>query len=81
MPESEGLKPGLPPRDRNAAVPEHAGRTRLWIGGVIALFALLGLALFGTTRMNDTTASNSNLDAEPGTTTGAAPASSPKGQQ
>jgi hypothetical protein len=80
MPE-KGLKPGLPPRDRNAVVPEHAGHARLWIGGVIVLFALLGLVLFGTTRMNDSTASDPNLNAEGGTTTGAAPASPAEKQQ
>jgi hypothetical protein len=65
---------GLPPRGHSADVPEHASSRPVWIGGAIALMAVLGLVLFGTTRMNDTTASNPNLNAEQGVTTGAAPA-------
>jgi hypothetical protein len=65
-------KQGLPPRDRNADVPEHANNAAMWIGAVVAIFALLGLVLFATTRMNDTTAINPNLATEG--TMGAAPA-------
>lgn len=74
-------KHGLPPRDRNADMPEHVSSPILWMGGVIIVFAVLGLVLFGTTRMNDTTASNANQNAEQGTTTGSAPAAPPKNPQ
>jgi hypothetical protein len=65
-------KQGLPPRERNADVPEHADNAAMWIGAAVALFALLGLVLFATTRMNDSTALNPNLATEG--TTGTAPA-------
>jgi hypothetical protein len=70
-------KEGLPPRDRNAKVPEHANSSAVWMGGVIAVFAVLALVLFGNTRTNDI-ASSPNLNTEQGMTTGAAPASSSK---
>ena len=62
---------GLPPRERNADVPEHASSSTLWMG-VITIFAVVALLTFGTSHLNDTTASNPGLNTEPGTTTGAA---------
>jgi hypothetical protein len=76
--EGRHTKQGLPPRERNADVPEHATGTAVWVGGAIAVFAVLGLVLFGTSRTNDTTASKLNLNTEQGMTTGAAPASPQK---
>jgi hypothetical protein len=66
-------KQGLPPRERNADVPEHANSSTLWMG-VIAIFAVVALLTFGTSDVNDTTASNLALNIQPGTTTGTAPA-------
>lgn len=74
------IRHGLPPRERNADVTEHTGRRSVWIGGAIVVLAVLGLMLFGTTRMNDTTATNLKLATEAGTT-GAAPSSSAKHPQ
>jgi hypothetical protein len=80
--ETEDLhKQGPPPRDRNAEVPEHATSTTAWVAGAIAVFAVLGLVLFGTTRTNDTTASGPNINTEQGMTTGTAPASPQKRTQ
>lgn len=77
--EKNGLrKEGLPPRDRNADVPEHANSPIIWMAGAIVACAVVALVLFGTTRPNDTTASNPKLDTAPGTTTGSAPASPSK---
>ena len=72
-------KEGLPPRDRNVDVPEHANSSTVWMGGVIAVFSVLALVMFGNTGSNTTSASNPNLNIEPGMTTGAGPALSPKG--
>jgi hypothetical protein len=76
--EGRDNKQGLPPRDRNADVPEHATSTTTWVMGAIAVFAVLGLVLFGTSRTNDITASNPNLNTEQGMTTGATPSSPQK---
>lgn len=65
----------LPPRERNADVPEHASGSTVWMG-VIAVLAVAALLTFGTSRVNDTTASNGGLNSQPGTTTGAAPSKS-----
>ena len=69
-------KEGLPPRERNADVPEHAGADApiVWIGGAIAIAAVLALVTFGGTG-------SSNLNTEPGMTTGAAPSAAQKGTQ
>ena len=72
----EGLKDGLPPRERNADVQEHANSGTTWMGGVIAVCALVALIMFGSSG-NNNTASNSP-SAEPGMTTGAAPATPSK---
>jgi hypothetical protein len=71
----ELAKEGLPPRDRTAHVPEHANSGTIWMCGAIAVLAVLALVMFGGTR----TASNPNVNTEQALTTGAAPASSPKG--
>lgn len=34
---------GLPPRDRNADMPEQANNGTIWMGGIIALCALVAL--------------------------------------
>ncbi len=74
--EIEGLhKQGLPPRDHNAELPERATSATTWAMGAIAVFAVLGLVLFGTSRSGDITASSPNHQ---GMTTGAAPASPQK---
>jgi hypothetical protein len=65
-------KHGLPPRERNADVPQSTDGAFSWLAGVIVLCTVLGLVLFGTTRMNDSTASNPNLNGESGMTTGTA---------
>jgi hypothetical protein len=73
MLDNELSKQGLPPRDRNADVPEHANqanRSTIWMGGIIAVCAVLALLMFGSG--NNNTASNS-LNTEPGMTTGATP--------
>ena len=70
-------RPGLPPREHNADVPEHASNGALWMG-LIAMCAVLGLLMFGTSRTDDTIASNPVLNMQPGTTTGAAPAAPSK---
>jgi hypothetical protein len=72
MPDHELPKEGLPPRDRNADVPQHANSGSIWMGGIIAVCAVVALLMFGGSG-NNNTASNS-LNTEPGTTTGAAPA-------
>lgn len=80
MPERDELhKEGLPPRERNADVPQQTNRPIIWMAGVIVVCAIVALALFGTTRMTDTTASNPGASSE--TTTGSAPAQPPKGGQ
>ena len=78
--ENEGLhhRQGLPPRDHNADVPEHATSTTTWVIGAATVLAVLGLVVFGTSRSNDITASSPNLNTEQGMTTAAAPASPPK---
>jgi hypothetical protein len=63
--------------DRNAEVPEQANSATVWMGGVIALCAVLALVLFGSPRASNT-ASNPNLNPAPGMTTGSAPASPAK---
>ena len=76
--ETEYLdKNGLPPRERNADVPEHASNSTIWMG-VIAVSAVVALLTFGSSHVNDTTASNPGLNTQPGTTTGAAPAAPSK---
>jgi hypothetical protein len=70
--ETDLNKEGLPPRDRNADVPEHASSSGVLMGGIIAVGAVVALLMFGGSG-NQHTASNS-LNTEPGTTTGAAPA-------
>jgi hypothetical protein len=72
-------KEGLPPRDRNADAPEHANSSTVWMAGAVAVFAVLALLAFGGPSWNTTTASNPDLNTAPGVTTGAAPASTPKG--
>ena len=67
-------KEGLPPRDRNADVPEHANSRGVLLGGIIAVGAVVALLMFGGSGRQHS-ASNS-LNTEPGTTTGAAPAPS-----
>jgi hypothetical protein len=54
-------------------VPEHAGTSEIWMGGVIAVCAVLALIMFGRSGNNSNTASTS-FNSEPGLTTGAAPA-------
>jgi hypothetical protein len=71
----EGLKEGLPPRERSAHVPEHANSGTVWMGGVIAVCAVVALILFGGGNSN--MASNSP-NTEPGMTTGSAPATPSK---
>lgn len=66
------LKEGLPPRDRNADIPEHANSGTVWMGGIIAVSAVVALLMFGGSGSRNT-ASNS-LNTAPGVTTGAAPA-------
>jgi hypothetical protein len=66
------LKEGLPPRDRNADVPEHANSGTVWMGGIIAVSAVVALLMFGGSGSHNT-ASNS-LNTAPGVTTGVAPA-------
>jgi hypothetical protein len=66
---------GLPPRSHNADTPEHASDSTVWMGGVIAVLAVLALLAFGSLRWNTTTA---DLNTAPGVTTGAAPSSPPK---
>jgi hypothetical protein len=70
-------KQGLPPRERNADVPEHASNSTIWMG-VIAVFAVVALLTFGTSHVNDTVASNPVPNTQPGMTTGAAPAAPSK---
>jgi hypothetical protein len=70
-------KEGLPPRDRNAEVPEHAGASKIWMGGIIAVCAVLALIMFGRSGDNGNTASTS-FNTEPGVTTGSAPATPSK---
>jgi len=72
------LREGLPPRDRNADVPEHTGTSEIWLGGIIAVFAVLALVMFGRSGNNGNTAS---FNIEPGMTTGAAPATPSKPAQ
>lgn len=74
-------KEGLPPRDRNADVPEHANGSTVWIGGAIAVAAVLALVMLGSTGSDNRSASTPNLNSQPGTTTGAAPSTPPKGTQ
>jgi hypothetical protein len=73
----KSLKEGLPPRDRNADVPEHANTGTIWVGGVIAVCAVVALVMFGGSGNNSNTASNSP-NTGPGMTTGAAPATPSK---
>jgi hypothetical protein len=73
----EPLKEGLPPRDRSADVPEHAGTSKIWMGGIIAVGALVALIMFGRPGNNG----NSAMNTEPGVTTGAAPAAPSKPAQ
>ena len=40
---NDTLKEGLPPRERNADVPEHAGTSKIWMGGIIDVCALVAL--------------------------------------
>ena len=62
--------------ERNADVQEHANSGTTWMGGVIAVCALVALIMFGSSGNNNTA---SNLpSAEPGMTTGAAPATPSK---
>jgi hypothetical protein len=68
----DGFKDGLPPRNRNADVPEHANRGTIWMGGVIAVCTVVALIMFGSSGNNSNTASNST-NTGPGVTTGAAP--------
>ena len=68
-------KHGLPPRERNADVPEHASGSAVWMG-VITVLAVAALLTFGTSHVNDTTASSPGRNTQPGTTTGAAPSKS-----
>jgi hypothetical protein len=75
FPEQE-LKQGLPPRDHDAHVPEHANSSTVWMGGIIAVCAVLALVMFGGSG-NRNSASNSP-NTEPGVTTGAAPATPSK---
>ena len=70
--ETDLKKECLPPRDRNADVPEHANSSSVVMGGIIAVGAVVALLMFGGSG-NQHTASNS-LNTEPGMTTGAAPA-------
>jgi hypothetical protein len=72
----EGLKEGLPPRERNALVPEHANSGTVWMGGVIAVCAVIALIMFGSSGNNSTASKAPNT--EPGMTTGAAPATPSK---
>jgi hypothetical protein len=79
MLDNDLSKEGLPPRDRNADVPEHAdhgNRGAVWMGGIIAVCVVIALIIFGGSGTNNT-ASNS-LNTEPGTTTGAAPTTPPQ---
>ena len=79
MLDNELPKGGLPPRDRNADVPEHASSANsgaVWMAGIVAVCAVIALIMFGGSG-NNKTASNS-LNTEPGTTTGAAPAAPPQ---
>jgi hypothetical protein len=81
MLDCELPKEGLPPRDRNADVPEHANNANsgaIWMGGIVAICAVIALIMFAGSGNN--TASNS-LNTEPGTTTGAAPAMPPQKMQ
>jgi hypothetical protein len=73
----DGFKEGLPPRDRNADVPEHANSGTIWMGGVIAVCAVVALIIFGSSGNNSNTASNSP-NTGVGVTTGAAPATPAK---
>jgi hypothetical protein len=80
MLDNELPKGGLPPRDRNADVPEHASnanRRAVCMGGIVAICVVIALIMFGDGSGYNNTASNS-LNTEPGTTTGAAPAASPQ---
>jgi hypothetical protein len=70
-------RPGLPPREHSADAPESADSPFMWIAGVITVFVLIGLVLFGTIG-RENNASNANLNTEPGVTTGAAPTSPSK---
>jgi hypothetical protein len=76
MHHDELPKGGLPPRDRNADVPEHAQSGAIWMGGIIAVCAVVVLLMLGGSGDNNT-ASNS-LNTGPGMTTGATPATPPK---
>ena len=62
---------GLPPRDRNADMPEQANNGTIWMGGIIALCALVALIMFGGSGHQNT--ASSSLNSERGMTTGAAP--------
>jgi hypothetical protein len=54
-------KQGLPLRERNADMPEHTSNDALWMG-IIAVLAMVALLTFGTSHVNDTTASNGGLN-------------------
>lgn len=69
---AKSLKEGLPPRDRNADVPEHSNSGAVWVGAVVALCAVLALLMFAGAGSHDT-ASNAPRAAQ-GVTTGQAPA-------
>ena len=72
----KGLKDGLPPRERSADVPDPANSGTVWMGGVIAVCAVVALIMFGSSGNNNTASNSPN--AEPGMTTGAAPATPPR---
>ena len=72
-------KEGLPPRDRNADVPEHTNNVIAWMAGAIIVCSLIAIVLFGTMRME--TPSGAKLNTAPGMTTGSAPASPSKPAQ
>ncbi|MDQ8729502.1 hypothetical protein [Bradyrhizobium sp. LHD-71] len=80
--KDETHKNGLPPRERNADVTERGSNPIAWTAGLIIACAIAALALFGTTRTNDTTtASDPTLNTAPGTTTGSVPAPPSKGAE
>jgi hypothetical protein len=79
MLDNELSREGLPPRDRNADVPEHAGNASsgaVWMGGIVAVCAVIALIMFGGSGYNNT--ASHSLNTQPGTTTGAAPATPPQ---
>ena len=79
MLDNELPKEGLPPRDRNADVPEHVDHTNsgaVWMGGIITVCMVIALIMFGGSGNNNTASNPPNT--EPGTTTGSAPATSPQ---